>query len=102
MKETKLLLDYLPQSFSLASVQNIDDGNMVTLQVFREGKGPEDSFPLATFPLTVKGGSVSAKWEFRADQTELPPENAPPRFFAKQKNGPKKKLPLADMIAHLL
>ena len=64
-----------------ANVQDIADGNMVTLQVFREGKGPEDSFPLATFPLTVKGGSVSAKWKYRADQSELPPESDPRFVF---------------------
>ena len=63
-----------------ASVQDIADGNMVTLQVFREGKGPEDSIPLATFPLTVKGGSVSAKWKYRAGQSEMPPE-ADPKFI---------------------
>ena len=64
-----------------ANVQDIADGNMVTLQVFREGKGPEDSFPLATFPLTVKGGSVSAKWKYRADQSGLPPESDPRFVF---------------------
>ena len=64
-----------------ANVQDIADGNMVSLLVFREGKGPEDSFPLATFPLTVKGGSVSAKWLYRADQSELPPESDPRFVF---------------------
>ena len=64
-----------------ANVQDIADGNMVTLQVFPEGKGPEDSFPLATFPLTVKGGSVSAKWKYRADQSEMPPEDDPKFVF---------------------
>ena len=64
-----------------ANVQDIADGNMVTLQVFREGKGPEDSLPLAKFPLTVKGGSVSAKWKYYADQTEMPPENDPKFVF---------------------
>ena len=64
-----------------ANVQDIADGNMVSLLVFREGKGPEDSFPLATFPLTVKGGSVSAKWKYRAVQTEMPPESDPKFVF---------------------
>jgi hypothetical protein len=64
-----------------ANVQDIADGNMVSLLVFREGKGPEDSIPLATFPLTVKGGSVSAKWKYRADQTEMPPESDPKFVF---------------------
>ena len=64
-----------------ANVQDIADGNMVTLQVFREGKGPEDSVAMAKFPLTVKGGSVSAKWLYRADQSELPPESDPRFVF---------------------
>ena len=65
-----------------ASVQDIADGNMVTLQVFREGKGPEDSLALAKFPLTVKGGSVSAKWLYRADQREMPPDSDPKFIFS--------------------
>ncbi len=63
-----------------ASVQDIDDGNMVTLQVFPEGKGPEDGVALAKFPLTVSGGSVSAKWSYRANQNDMPPE-ADPKFI---------------------
>ena len=46
-----------------ASVKDIADGNMVTLQVFPEGKGPEDSIPMASFPLTVQSGSVSVPRE---------------------------------------
>ena len=65
-----------------ANVQDIADGNMVTLQVFPEGKGPEDSLPLAKFPLTVKGGSVSAKWKYYADQTEMPPDSDPKFIFS--------------------
>ena len=65
-----------------ASVQDIDDGNMVTLQVFREGKGPEDSVPLAKFPLTVEGGSVSTKWSYRANQSDMPPDCDPKFIFS--------------------
>ena len=65
-----------------AGVQDIADGNMVTLQVFREGKGPEDGFPLATFPLTLKNGSVSAKWSYSANKSELPPEQNPKFIFS--------------------
>ena len=67
-----------------ASVQDIADGNMVTLQVFREGKGPEDSVAMAKFPLSVKGGSVSAKWHYRADQSEMPPKSDPRFVFTAQ------------------
>ena len=65
-----------------ASVQDIADGNMVTLQVFCEGKGPEDSLALAKFPVTVKGGSVSAKWKYHADQSEMPPDSDPKFIFS--------------------
>ena len=65
-----------------ASVQDIEDGNMVTLQVFPEGKGPEDGVPVASFPLTVKGGSVSAKWSYHANKSEMPPENDPKFIFS--------------------
>jgi len=62
-------------------VQDITDGNMVTLQVFPEGKGPEDSVALAKFPLFVKGGSVSAKWSYHANKSELPPDSDPKFVF---------------------
>ena len=65
-----------------ASVQDIEDGNMVTLQVFPEGKGPEDGVPVASFPLTVKGGSVSAKWSYHANKSELPPDSDPKFVFS--------------------
>ena len=64
-----------------AGVKDIADGNMVTLQVFREGQTPEDSAAIAKFPLTVKGGSVSAKWLYRADQSVMPPVQNPKFIF---------------------
>ena len=64
-----------------ANVQDITDGNMVTLQVFPEGSGPESGSAYAKFPLIVKGGSVSAKWKYKADQREFPPENNPKFIF---------------------
>ena len=64
-----------------ASVEDITDGNMVTLQVFPEGSGPESGSAYAKFPLIVNGGSVSAKWKYKADQRELPPENNPKFIF---------------------
>ena len=65
-----------------ASVQDIDDGNMVTLQVFPEGKGPEIGGAVASFPLTVSGGSVSAKWSYRANQNVMPPDSDPKFIFS--------------------
>ena len=64
-----------------ASVEDITDGNMVTLQVFPEGSGPESGRAYAKFPLIVKDGNVSAKWKYKADQRELPPENNPKFIF---------------------
>ena len=54
---------------------------MVTLQVFRAGRGPEDSAAQAVFSEKVKGGIVSAKWSYRANRRELPPEENPKFIF---------------------
>ena len=64
-----------------ASVKNITDGNMVTLQVFPEGSGPENGAAYGVFPLTVKNGSVSTKWKWESDRRELPPEEDPVFVF---------------------
>ena len=84
-----------------ATVKDIADGNMVTLQVFPEGKGPEDGAAYARLPVTVKDGAVSARWSYRADRREMPPEQNP-RFtfsahsawcnFAKSSNALEVKL----------
>lgn len=67
-----------------AGVKDIADGNMVTLMVFPEGKGPETGGDIARFPLTVKDGSVSAKWSYkpRYMTDELPPDNNPKFVFS--------------------
>ena len=58
-----------------AGVKDIADGNMVTLQVFHEGQGPGDGRAL-----TVKDGAVSARWSWKSDAREMPPE-ADPKFI---------------------
>lgn len=63
-----------------AGVKDIADGNMVTLQVFHEGQGPGDGRTLASIPLTVKDGAVSARWSWKSDAREMPPE-ADPKFI---------------------
>ena len=67
-----------------AGVKDIADGNMVTLMVFPEGKGPETGGDIARFPCTVKDGSVSAKWSYvpRYMADELPPDNNPKFIFS--------------------
>ena len=64
-----------------ASVKDIADGNMVTLQVFPEGSGPESGAALGVFPLTVKNGSVSARWKWESDRRGMPPEEDPVFVF---------------------
>ena len=44
--------------------------------------GPETGTEYARFPLTVKKGAVSAKWKYKADQGELPPESNPRFIFS--------------------
>ena len=60
-----------------ATVRDIADGNTVTLQVFPEGKGPEDGAAYAKLPVTVRDGAASARWSYRADRREMPPEENP-------------------------
>ena len=64
-----------------ASVKDIADGNMVTLQVFPEGSGPESGAALGVFPLTVKNGSVSARWKWESDRRGMLPEEDPVFVF---------------------
>ena len=64
-----------------ATVKDIADGNTVTLQVFPEGKGPEDGAAYAKLPVTVKDGTASARWSYRADRREVSPEENPRFVF---------------------
>lgn len=63
-----------------ATVKDIEDGNMVTLQVFPEERGPENGVAYAAFPLILKDGAVSAVWSYRADCRRMPPK-VNPRFI---------------------
>jgi type VI secretion system secreted protein VgrG len=63
-----------------ANVKDIDDGNMVTLQVFPEGKDPAADVPFAKLPLTVKGGSVTGKWSY-SRPSGTPPAGESLKFF---------------------
>ncbi len=65
-----------------ASVKDIEDDNMVTLQVFPEGKGPEDGAAIASFPCKVVNGSVSAKWKYKGNDKEVPPDDDPKFVFS--------------------
>jgi len=65
-----------------ASVKDIADGNGVTLQVFSEGKSPEDGLAYAKLAQTVKGGVAEGVWSYRANGNDIPPENNPRFIFS--------------------
>ena len=100
-KWTKTTVDEGEEVGLEATVRDIADGNTVTLQVFPEGKGPEDGAAYAKLPVMVIDGAASAKWSYRADRREMPPEQNP-RFtftahsawcnFAKSSNALEVKL----------
>ncbi len=66
-----------------AQVKDIDDGNMVTFQVFREGQDPNSHVPYGKIPATIEGGAAKAKWQYRLPSTaETIPEQDPAFFFS--------------------
>ena len=65
-----------------ASVKDIADGNGVTLQVFSEGKNPEDGIAYAKLVQTVKGGVAEGVGSYRENSTDIPPENNPRFIFS--------------------
>ena len=65
-----------------ASVKDIADGNGVTLQVFSEGKSPEDGIAYAKLVLTVEGGAAEGVWSYRTNGNDIPPERNPRFIFS--------------------
>ena len=65
-----------------ASVKDIEDGNGVTLQVFSEGKSPEDGIAYAKLVLTVEGGAAEGVWSYRTNGNDIPPERNPRFIFS--------------------
>ena len=65
-----------------ASVKDIADGNGVTLQVFSEGKSPEDGIAYAKLAQTVEGGVAEGVWSYRANGNDIPPERNPRFIFS--------------------
>ena len=65
-----------------ASVKDIEDGNGVTLQVFSEGKSPEDGIAYAKLVLTVEGGAAEGVWSSRTNGNDIPPERNPRFIFS--------------------
>ena len=62
-----------------AQVKDIDDGNMVTFQVFREGQDPASSIALAQIPATIEGGVAKATWTWQ--HSAINPSKEKPKFF---------------------
>ncbi len=63
-----------------AQVKDIDDGNMVTLQVWKDGQDPAAGVPQAQIPTNVDGGVAKGKWAYRRSGTALP-ETVKPKYF---------------------
>jgi hypothetical protein len=62
-----------------AQVKDIDDGNMVTFQVWRQGQDPAAHVPLAQVMANVEGGEVRGEWLWWHSRNE--PLKEKPKFF---------------------
>lgn len=60
-----------------AQVENIADGNMLTIQVLTQASSPEDGFVYSRYPLTIQQGKVSARWKYEANKEDIPAERNP-------------------------
>src|SRR5574344_2067272 len=66
----------------MPAVKDIDDGNMVTLQVFFEGQDPSGNVPLAQIPAVVDGGSAKGTWKYVTYGDDIPPSSDPKFIFS--------------------
>ena len=60
-----------------AQVENIADGNMLTIQVLSQASSPEDGFVYSRYPLTIQQGKVSARWKYEANKEGIPAKENP-------------------------
>ena len=60
-----------------AQVENIAEGNMLTIQVLSQASSPEDGFVYSRYPLTIQQGKVSARWKYEANKEDIPAERNP-------------------------
>ncbi len=66
-----------------AQVKDIDDGNMVTFQVWKDGQDPNSHIPYGTLPATIEGGAAKAEWSpVLPNGNEIPPAEDPVFFFS--------------------
>jgi phage baseplate assembly protein gpV len=64
-----------------AQVKDIDDGNMVTFQVWKDGQDPASGIPAAQVTASVEGGAAKGVWEWRQPAWEPLPDDDPKYFF---------------------
>jgi hypothetical protein len=66
-----------------AQVKDIDEKNMITFQVWREGQDPAVHVAERRIPTSIEGGSAKGEWEYHAVDLEggPPPEEDPVFFF---------------------
>ncbi len=66
-----------------AQVKDIDDGNMVTFQVWKDGQDPNSHIPYGTLPATIEGGAAKVEWSPPLGSgNEIPPAEDPVLFFS--------------------
>jgi phage baseplate assembly protein gpV/uncharacterized Zn-binding protein involved in type VI secretion len=64
-----------------AQVKDIEDGNMVTLQVWKDGQDPAVHVPEAQIATNVDGGVAKGMWGYQRKNGEPMPENGLKFFF---------------------
>lgn len=64
-----------------AGVKDIEDGNMVSFQVWKEGQDPDSHIAQAVLPATIEGGVARAVWRWRLIDAETVPEQDIKFFF---------------------
>jgi uncharacterized Zn-binding protein involved in type VI secretion len=66
-----------------AQVKDINDGNMITFQIWKEGQDPNNHVSHWKIPASIESGTAKAMWEFNLpSSTETIPENDPQFFFS--------------------
>jgi phage baseplate assembly protein gpV len=64
-----------------AQVKDIEDGNVLTFQIWRKGQDPASHIPLAQKPKSVKDGGAEAEMSYEHPAGEPPPDEDPEFFF---------------------
>jgi type VI secretion system secreted protein VgrG len=64
-----------------AQVKDIEDGNMVTFQVWKEGQDPAVNVAVEQVTAVIEGGTAKGKWKLFVNGNEMPPDKDPKYFF---------------------